>query len=229
MNALGWTMILGGAFLLTAVIKGKVFDSSGNFVLPDLIKTATTALLTGDSATLSTLFAGSADPTTDAAIPLDNTAAGTGGGGGSSFGGKRGAVVAGAQKYMGDKYSQARRREVGWSDCSSFVDKALRSAGINPPGNEWAITTDYLHSSDWPTIPASQAQAGDIAVNATHMVLIVDGSLNAIGQENPRTNVRRGTVATLMTGTGSYVIKTWKGYGSPVSSGGGGGGGTGSW
>lgn len=227
MNALGWICILGGSFLIMAVWKGKVFDSAGNFVLPDLVKQASTALLTGDTAKLSTLLAGSTDSTTAPVVAGGATAAGTGtGGGASSFGG-RAAVVAGAQRYRGDKYSQAKRREPGWSDCSSFVDKALKSAGINPPGNAWAITTGYMHSPDWPVIPASQAQAGDIAVNANHMVLITDANLNAIGQENSQVNVRVGTVANLMTNTGGgYTIRTYKGYATPVA---GGGGGTGSW
>lgn len=230
MNALGWVLILGGSFLIMAVWKGKVFDSAGNFVLPDLLKKASTALITGDTAGLSTLLSGSSDPTVAPTVATtDNSSAGTGAGGGSSFG-KRGAVIAGAAQYRGDKYSQPRRREQGYSDCSSFVDKALKSAGINPPGNAWAVTTDYLHAADWKTIPVSQAQPGDIAVNATHMVLITDSAGNGVGQENPRVNVRSGTVASLMTGTGSYVFKSWTGYAdSPTTGGGGGGGGTGSW
>lgn len=117
-------------------------------------------------------------------------------------------IVAAAQKYTGDKYSQIKRTQPGWSDCSSFVDKALRDAGISPPGDKWANSTMYRLSSTWRTIPASQAQPGDVAVSSHHIVLVTGaGGSSAIGQQNPRVNVRTGSVANLMTGQ-SYVYKT---------------------
>lgn len=143
---------------------------------------------------------------------------------------RRSAAVAAAQKYTGDTYSQIKRTQPGFSDCSSFVDKAFRDAGINPPMNPWANTALYRISPEWKTIPASQVQPGDIAISAAHMVLITAaGGTSGIGQQRPNVNVRTGSMATLF-GSQSYVFKTWTGYTAGGSAGGGGGnGGGGSW
>jgi cell wall-associated NlpC family hydrolase len=139
-------------------------------------------------------------PTTDP-VPLSSNNAG------------RNAVVAAAQKYMSDKYSQLKRTQPGYSDCSSFVDKALMDAGISPPQFKWAATANYRLSTEWVNTTAASSGPGDIAVSATHMVLITGaGGSSAIGQQNPRANVRTGTVAQLMTNAGPYVYKTYKGY-----------------
>jgi cell wall-associated NlpC family hydrolase len=149
----------------------------------------------------------------------------------SGFGdARRGAVVAAAQKYTGDLYSQPKRTQVGYSDCSSFVDKALRDAGIKPPTTQWANTAIYRLSPEWKTIPATQAQPGDIAISAAHMVLVTAaGGTAGIGQQKTGVNVKTGSMRTLF-GSQSYVFKTWTGYtASGTAGGGGGGGGTGSW
>lgn len=120
------------------------------------------------------------------------------------------AVSAAAQKYVGDKYSQARRTQPGWSDCSSFSDKILTDIGIPPPV-KWASTANYRISPEWKTIPAAQSKPGDIAISSHHMVLVTAaGGTAAIGQQNPRVNVRTGSVANLMGGQ-SYVYKTYVG------------------
>lgn len=159
--------------------------------------------------------------------------AGSGGGGGSASGfgdGRRASVVAAAQKYVRDQYSQAKRTQPGFSDCSSFVDKALKDAGIAPPLNPWANTALYRISPEWKTIPAAQVQPGDIAISAAHMVLITAaGGAAGIGQQRTNVNVRTGNMATLF-GSQSYVFKTYTGYAPGGTAGGGaGGGGTGSW
>lgn len=149
----------------------------------------------------------------------------------SGFGdARRSAVVAAAQKYTADLYSQAKRTQPGYSDCSSFVDKALKDAGIAPPRDPWANTAMFRISPDWRTIPASQVQPGDIAISAAHMVLITAaGGTAGIGQQRPSVNVRTGNMATLF-GSQSYVFKTWTGYSTtPAAGNGGGGGGGGSW
>jgi hypothetical protein len=128
----------------------------------------------------------------------------------------RSQVVAAAGKYMGDRYSQLRRRQPGWSDCSSFVDKCLRDAGIKPPYDPWANTTLYLMSPEWRTIPAAAVLPGDIAVAVGHMVLITAaGAAMAVGQENPRINVRTGPPGSLFSRSEHYVFKTWRGYSAP--------------
>lgn len=134
---------------------------------------------------------------------------------GSAIGnaGLRGAVVGNASKYMGDKYSQPRRQQAGYSDCSSFVDKCLKDAGIAPPFSPWANTVNYLMSPEWKTIPQTAAQPGDIAVATGHMVLITAaGGGSAIGQENSRVNVRTGAPGNLFDASQHYVFKTWTGY-----------------
>ena len=149
----------------------------------------------------------------------------------SGFGdSRRAAVVAAAQKYAGDQYSQLKRTQPGFSDCSSFVDKALRDAGIEPPMNQWANTALFRISPEWKTIPASQAQPGDIAISAAHMVLITAaGGTSGIGQQRAGVNVRTGSMATLF-GSQSYVFKTWTGYAKGGAAGeGSGNSGGGSW
>lgn len=126
----------------------------------------------------------------------------------------RNSVVSAAQKYVNDKYSQLKRTQPGFSDCSSFVDKALMDAGINPPQAKWASTANYRLSPEWVNTTKAASGPGDIAVSGSHMVLITGvGGTSAIGQQNPRVNVRTGTVEQLMANTGSYVFKTYKGYG----------------
>lgn len=142
---------------------------------------------------------------------------------------RRAAVVAAAQKYVKDQYSQLQRRQTGFSDCSSFVDKALKDAGIQPPGDPWANTANYRASGDWPTIEAAQVDVGDIAISISHMVLITaKGGTSGIGQQRPFVNVKTGDMRTLF-GSQVYVFKTYKGYSHPAASGGGGDGGGGSW
>ena len=124
-------------------------------------------------------------------------------------------VSGAAQKYAGDKYSQARRTQVGWSDCSSFCDKILTDVGIPPPV-KWASTANYRISPYWKTIPLSQTQPGDIAVNSHHMVMITAaGGTAAIGQQNPRVNVRTGTVPDLMSN--DFVCKRYSKSGKAVT------------
>jgi hypothetical protein len=125
---------------------------------------------------------------------------------------QRGLVVSAAQKYTKDVYSQGKRTQPGFSDCSSFVDKALKDAGIAPPLNPWANTALYRISPEWKTIPASQVLPGDIAISAAHMVLITAaGGTQGIGQQRTNVNVRTGTMKELF-GSQSYVFKTYTGY-----------------
>lgn len=151
----------------------------------------------------------------------------------SGFGdARRSSVVAAAQKYTGDLYSQTKRTQPGYSDCSSFVDKALKDAGIAPPRDPWANTAMFRISPDWKTVLASEVQPGDIAISAAHMVLITTaGGTAGIGQQRPGVNVRTGNMTTLF-GSQFYVFKTWTGYAKGGAAGEGSGGsnsGGGSW
>ena len=115
--------------------------------------------------------------------------------------------VAAAQTHSGEKYSQAARWAKGKSDCASFVGKALLDIGVEPPGG--SVTGDYLRSGQW--VKVSKPRLGDIAVNAKHMIICTDGA-NGIGQQNPRSNVRRDTIDNLMANSGSYEIRRYRGW-----------------
>lgn len=117
-------------------------------------------------------------------------------------------LVTAVQQFASDQYSETRRWQVGYSDCSSFVGKGLKSLGVTPPGS--SVTTDYMLAGDWYNIPRSDLSAGDICVNAIHMI-VATGNNSAIGQENPRENVRTGTPEDLMAGTGSFICRRYSG------------------
>lgn len=122
-----------------------------------------------------------------------------------------GAVTSAAGPYMADKYSQTKRRDKGWSDCSSFVYKILRDMG-RPPTVAWSNTTNYHMDPRFKTVPTAQAQAADLALSAGHvMILTGAGGPNApaIGQQNTHENVRTGTLAQYMPKP--YVIKRYVG------------------
>lgn len=107
------------------------------------------------------------------------------------------------EQFSGDKYSQTNRWGKGFSDCSSFVGKGLKSLGIKPPGN--STTTAYLASKEWQQVPAGDVQAGDLAISLNHVVVCY-GNGYAIGQQNPSRNVQRGKVDDLMYGNKPYIF-----------------------
>lgn len=124
--------------------------------------------------------------------------------------GLRARVVSAAQANSGDTYSQPKRRQPGYSDCSSFVCKALQAAGIKPPGSPWANTANFRLAGDWKTIPLAQTGPGDIVVNSHHMILITGaGGSSAIGQQKTGVNVRTGRASSLISGG---VARTYRGY-----------------
>lgn len=113
-----------------------------------------------------------------------------------------GLIVSAAQRNSGDRYSIAKRWQPGYSDCSSFVGKALRAAGIEPPGA--SVTGSYLAWSKARKVARADVRAGDIIVNATHVILATSNT-DGIGQQNSRDNVKTGKIENLMWGTGSFV------------------------
>lgn len=117
-----------------------------------------------------------------------------GGSGSSAFGSR---LVAAAMTHRNERYSQAKRWEPGYSDCSSFVGKSLKDIGITPPGG--SNTFAYLGWSKLRTVPKDQIQAGDILCSSAHMAIAM-GDGRAIGQQNGRQNVRIDSVSNLMWG-----------------------------
>lgn len=111
-------------------------------------------------------------------------------------------LVNAAQRHAGEKYSQIRRWQDGYSDCSSFVGKALRDIGIAPPG--MSLCVNYLAWSRLMRVSRAQLAAGDMCVTPTHMILAT-GNNSAIGQQNQRDNVRTGTPEQLIGNTFSCL------------------------
>lgn len=107
------------------------------------------------------------------------------------------------ERFAGDRYSQTNRWANGYSDCSSFIGKGLKIIGVKPPAG--STTTSYLLSDEWKQVNKADAQAGDIAVSFNHCVVCY-GDGYGIGQQNPRSNVKRGPVDELMFGNKPYTI-----------------------
>lgn len=83
----------------------------------------------------------------------------------------------------------------------------MKILGKNPGGS---TTLTFLSSSDWVTIPSSKRGTGDIAVNSSHCC-VISGANGAVGQQRPGRNVQLGTLSDLMSGSGPYVIRRYKG------------------
>ena len=119
------------------------------------------------------------------------------------------ALVIGVSKYKSDRYSQKYRHRTGYSDCSSWIAKGMRSVGYDAPIPD--TTLGFMRSKDWRVIPAKSAKRGDIIVNTVHMAVYL-GDGKAIGQQNPSSNVRSGDVKSIMAGTGgSYSYMRYVG------------------
>lgn len=118
------------------------------------------------------------------------------------------ALAQAAMSHQGELYSQARRWQSGYSDCSSFVGKAFKDIGITPPGA--SVTGSYLTWTKLKTIPKSEIQAGDILVSAGHVAIALS-STTAIGQQNGRSNVRVDTFDNIMAGTGTWYPRRYIG------------------
>jgi hypothetical protein len=127
-------------------------------------------------------------------------------------------AVAAVSAYTGDKYSQSRREQSGYSDCSSFVAKGFHAVGVAKPDGRmaWPNTSAFAIGPAWKTIPQSQARPGDIAVvSGHHMVFVTNvGGTQGIGQQNSHTNVKTGSIATLFASVpGKPVFRTYVGSG----------------
>lgn len=123
--------------------------------------------------------------------------------GGSGAGAR---LVAATTPFRGDRYSQSRRWEAGFSDCSSFVGKAFKALGITPPGA--STTWEYLAWSRLSGVKPGQEQAGDLVVTTGHMIMVT-GPGQGIGQQNAHDNVRSGPISSLIGGGLVYLRYPW--------------------
>lgn len=115
-------------------------------------------------------------------------------------------IVAAAIAHRGEKYSQAKRWQNGFSDCSSFVGKALKDAGISPPGG--STTLSYRTWSRLKNVPRDAIQTGDILSGPGHVAIAVDGT-RAIGQQNKRQNVQVDAIDSIMYGQPEWVARRY--------------------
>jgi cell wall-associated NlpC family hydrolase len=151
----------------------------------------------------------------------DATAIGQGGGGvtqamfGSAAGGGHPEIVAAAMAHRGEKYSQARRWDNGYSDCSSFVGKALKDVGITPPSG--SVTGSYLVWRELRTVPKGAILPGDILAGSGHVAIAVSPT-TAIGQQNGRQNVRVDSIDSIMFGQ-TWVPRRYVGAASGSAAG----------
>jgi cell wall-associated NlpC family hydrolase len=154
------------------------------------------------SGRLTPLPAGSAglDTSPGAATPTGSSSGGGGLVGVTAIIGAR--LVAEAQKNIRDRYSIPNRWQPGYSDCSSFVGKALKQMGIKPPGA--SVTGSYMAWSGARKVARADVIAGDLCCNLTH-VIIATSNTDGIGQQNSRDNVKTGKIESLMFGTGSFT------------------------
>lgn len=134
--------------------------------------------------------------------------------GASGFGS---ALVAAVMAHRNEKYSQAKRWSAGFSDCSSIIGKGLKDIGITPPGA--STTLNYRAWSKLRNVPRDQIQAGDFLCGSGHVALALD-SQRAIGQQNPRQNVRIDGIDSIMYGQSGWVARRYTGATSGSSSGG---------
>lgn len=133
----------------------------------------------------------------------------TGGVAGSAFGAR---LVAAAMTHRGEKYSQGRRWEQGYSDCSSFVGKALKDIGVTPPGG--SVTGSYLAWGKLQTVSRDAIQAGDLLCGSGHIAIALSPT-QAIGQQNGRQNVRVDTIDNIMWGQSGWRPRRYTGTAAP--------------
>lgn len=104
-------------------------------------------------------------------------------------------LVGALKPYVNDTYSQPRRWENGYSDCSTFVGKGLKRLGIDPPGA--STTADYYIWPKLQEIARSQVVAGDFLIYRTPLrghIAIAISKEEAIGQQRPGRNVQTGSI-----------------------------------
>lgn len=153
---------------------------------------------------LREVAAGQTEPIGTSAVRLDDSLSG-----GITYASTSpGSVPAGAHpeiadatsRYRSDRYSQLKRAQPGYSDCSSFAAKSMRAAGIDV-GN--LTTYGFLGWRGLRRIDKSQIARGDLLINQVHMAIALDGS-TAIGQQNSHRNVATGTFEAIMMNTGPW-------------------------
>lgn len=131
-------------------------------------------------------------------------------------GGTHPEIANAALTFKGDKYSQAKRNQAGFSDCSSFVTKSMRKAGIKDASSSF-ITANLMIWRELQTISKSDIGAGDILVSSGHAAIALSPT-TAIGQQNGRQNVRVDSIDNIMWGQPGWVARRYIGSAGKVAS-----------
>jgi len=124
-----------------------------------------------------------------------------------------GGLVAQALTYDGHRYiwGGASQPEGGW-DCSSFINFIAGSAGLPLPGGFKAPsrehgpnTTMWLNFDKMTNIPYGQMQAGDIAVNNSHIILVTGPGGKGFAARGADSGTGPQNIPN-----GKYTIRRWK-------------------
>jgi hypothetical protein len=203
-SGIGVAAVSVGALLIYAGLN----KTNPLVALKEIASGSPRAVDTTSSSTASTSLSGGSGSSSDS-------------GSSKGSGGLSGLAAVAYDKYGDETYSQAKRGQSGYSDCSSFVSKAMRSY---VPKFPLMVTGGFLFSPDWVTVGEKNARAGDVAVNGAHMVIVggrdSKGNLIGVGQQRPGRDVQVDTIKNLMTGTGSYLVRRYRKLNLSVAPGG---------
>lgn len=108
----------------------------------------------------------------------------------------------------GETYSQGKRWQTGFSDCSSFVGKVLKDNGIEPPAG--SVTGSYLVWTKLKRITRAEIGAGDLLCGTGHIAIALDNA-TAIGQQREGVNVRVGPIDDIMYGNPGWFPQRYVG------------------
>jgi cell wall-associated NlpC family hydrolase len=131
-------------------------------------------------------------------------------------GGAHPEIAQAALAHRSEVYSQARRWQDGYSDCSSFVGKALRDVGITPPGS--SVTLSYRGWRALTTIPRESVGAGDLLCGTGHIAIALSPT-TAIGQQRAGVNVKVDSIDSIMFGQVGWVPRRYTGAAAGSGSG----------
>jgi hypothetical protein len=113
-----------------------------------------------------------------------------------------------ALNHGNEVYSQTKRWAVGYSDCSSFVGKALKDCGVTPPGA--SVTLSYRGWRALRTISMEEISAGDLLCGSGHIAIALTAT-TAVGQQRPGVNVKVSSIADIMYGQVGWVPRRYTG------------------
>lgn len=174
-------MILVGAILTRAALKGQVLDGQGNFILFPAIAAQATALITGDDTALKAIDAGPAgagiaipeaiEVSAIANVPLPGNSDSNNGSFGSGAGNS---TLLANTMQLGNAAKGYKMGATGPTlfDCSGLVWRALQKTYPGTWGKTGRFVTANFKSKSRgmvTQVPKASAQIGDIVLWKTHI------------------------------------------------------------